>query len=141
MTKVKVEEFKRQKHQAAREEVARKIAEEEELIRQKEAEVMQMEMLEMELIKKLQNTQAIQKQAYAELEDAINTRPQMHGPGSTGGPAAQYLHGSNGSMDPGPDMKGVDGLNQAMGNMGLNNGGQGVQGGENGQLIQQPDGT
>jgi hypothetical protein len=29
------------------------------MIRQKEAEVMQMEMLEMELIKKLQNTQAI----------------------------------------------------------------------------------
>ena len=33
---------------------------------------MQMEMLEMELIKKLQNTQAIQKQAYTELEAAIN---------------------------------------------------------------------
>lgn len=31
-----------------------------------------MEMLEMELIKKLQNTQAIQKQAYTELEKAIN---------------------------------------------------------------------
>jgi hypothetical protein len=31
------------------------------MIRQKESEVMQMEMLEMELIKKLQNTQAIQK--------------------------------------------------------------------------------
>lgn len=42
------------------------------MIRQKEAEVMQMEMLEMELIKKLQNTQAIQKQAYTELEAAIN---------------------------------------------------------------------
>ena len=35
---------------------------------------MQMEMLEMELIKKLQNTQAIQKQAYTELEEAINNR-------------------------------------------------------------------
>lgn len=30
-----------------------------------------MEMLEMELIKKLQNTQAIQKQAYSELESAL----------------------------------------------------------------------
>jgi hypothetical protein len=30
-----------------------------------------MEMLEMELIKKLQNTQAIQKQAYGELENAL----------------------------------------------------------------------
>ena len=42
------------------------------MIKQKEQEVMQMEMLEMELIKKLQNTQAIQKQAYTELEKAIN---------------------------------------------------------------------
>jgi hypothetical protein len=56
-----VEEFRRQKHETAREEIARQIAEEEEMIRQKESEVMQMEMLEMELIKKLQNTQAIQK--------------------------------------------------------------------------------
>jgi hypothetical protein len=31
---------------------------------QKEEEVMQMEKLEMELIKKLQNTQAVQKDAY-----------------------------------------------------------------------------
>jgi hypothetical protein len=38
---------------AAREDIARQIAEEEEMIRQKESEVMQMEMLEMELIKKL----------------------------------------------------------------------------------------
>ena len=72
ITRAKVDEFRRQKHGIAREEIARKIAEEEEVIRQKEAEVMQMEMLEMELIKKLQNTQAIQKQAYTELEAAIN---------------------------------------------------------------------
>ena len=51
-----MEEFRRQKHDVAREQIARQIAEEEEMIRQKEAEVMQMEMLEMELIKKLQNT-------------------------------------------------------------------------------------
>lgn len=38
---------------AARADIARQIAEEEEMIKQKEAEVMQMEMLEMELIKKL----------------------------------------------------------------------------------------
>jgi hypothetical protein len=37
----------------------------------KEQEVMQMELIEMELIKKLQNTQAIQKQAYQDLEAAI----------------------------------------------------------------------
>lgn len=35
---------------------------------------MQMEMLEMELIKKLQNTQAIQKEAYAELEGALSQK-------------------------------------------------------------------
>ena len=33
-----------------------------------------MELLEMELIKKLQNTQAIQKQAYMDLESAIQQR-------------------------------------------------------------------
>lgn len=33
IAKVKLEEFRRQKHQLAREEVARKIAEEEEMIR------------------------------------------------------------------------------------------------------------
>ena len=32
---------------------------------------MQMEKLEMELIKKLQNTQAVQKEAYQELERAL----------------------------------------------------------------------
>ena len=32
---------------------------------------MQMEKLEMELIKKLQNTQAVQKEAYGELERAL----------------------------------------------------------------------
>lgn len=35
-----------------------------------------MEMLEMELIKKLQHTQAIQKQAYSELEDALQQKGQ-----------------------------------------------------------------
>ena len=42
-----------------------------------------MEMLEMELIKKLQNTQAIQKQAYTELEEAINNRPAMTSSGTS----------------------------------------------------------
>ena len=79
MQKAKVEEFRKAKIEAAREDIARKIAEEEEIIKQKEQEVIQMEMLEMELIKKLQNTQAIQKQAYTELESAINEqRTVMH---------------------------------------------------------------
>ena len=68
---------------------------------------MQMEMLEMELIKKLQNTQAIQKQAYTELEDAINARP------------LQQNSISNGDhMDPNGQ------INMSMGNMNLNDGGQ-----------------
>ena len=50
----------------------------EEMIRQqKEEEVMQMEKLEMELIKKLQNTQAIQKEAYQELEKALKEPSAM----------------------------------------------------------------
>ena len=49
-----------------------------------------MEMLEMELIKKLQNTQAIQKQAYAELENALAKQSStggalMFGKASLGG--------------------------------------------------------
>ena len=47
---------------------------------------MQMEMLEMELIKKLQNTQAIQKQAYTELEEAINQKPGQNLGMGMGGP-------------------------------------------------------
>lgn len=38
-----------------------------------------MELLEMELIKKLQNTQAIQKEAYAELEKALSQPSKMIG--------------------------------------------------------------
>lgn len=62
------------------------MAEEEAVIRAKEQEVMQMEMLEMELIKKLQNTQAIQKQAYAELENALSKQ----------GPTVSYTAGAGG---------------------------------------------
>ena len=54
-----------------RKDIARQIEEENRIIATKEQEVMQMELLEMELIKKLQNTQAIQKQAYMDLESAI----------------------------------------------------------------------
>ena len=53
-------------------EVDKKVEEEDKVRTLKEQEVMQMEMLEMELIKKLQNTQAIQKEAYAELEKALS---------------------------------------------------------------------
>jgi len=63
--------MRRRKIQDTRQEIARQIDEENRVIQQKEQEVMQMELLEMELIKKLQNTQAIQKQAYMDLESAI----------------------------------------------------------------------
>lgn len=71
IAQLKKEEFIRRKQLEAKQDQEKKMAEEEAIIRQKEQEVMQMEMLEMELIKKLQNTQAIQKQAYAELENAL----------------------------------------------------------------------
>jgi hypothetical protein len=55
---------------------------------------MQMEMLEMELIKKLQNTQAIQKQAYSELENAL----QQNKTGGGGGLMAYGKVGASGSV-------------------------------------------
>ena len=79
IAQLKKEEFIRRKQMEAKIDQEKKMAEEEAVIRQKEQEVMQMEMLEMELIKKLQNTQAIQKQAYAELENALSKQ----GPGTS----------------------------------------------------------
>jgi hypothetical protein len=59
----KIEEAKREFDQRITQEIRK--------TKQKEKEVMQMEMIEMELIKKLQNTQNIQKNAYKELENAL----------------------------------------------------------------------
>jgi len=53
---LKKEEFIRRKQLETKAEIGKRMAEEEAVIRAKEQEVMQMEMLEMELIKKLQNT-------------------------------------------------------------------------------------
>lgn len=61
----------RRKDNSAKELYYRKVGDEDRVKNQKEKEVMQLEMLEMELIKKLQNTQAIQKAAYSELENAL----------------------------------------------------------------------
>ena len=69
--KQKGDEIRRRKIMETRKDIARQIEEENRIIATKEQEVMQMELLEMELIKKLQNTQAIQKQAYMDLESAI----------------------------------------------------------------------
>ncbi len=82
----------------AKAEIDRKIAEEEAIIKQKEQEVMQMEMLEMELIKKLQNTQAIQKQAYSELESALQ-QSKIGGASNTGGLMAYGKVGANGHLN------------------------------------------
>jgi len=82
--------------QETRAEIARQIEEENRVIQQKEQEVMQMELLEMELIKKLQNTQAIQKQAYMDLESAIQQRSVIGAPSDMSGyrSAAARFQGS-----------------------------------------------
>ena len=69
---MKIEEDKKRRIQSVKRDVDKKVDEESRVRSMKEQEVMQMEMLEMELIKKLQNTQAIQKEAYAELEKALS---------------------------------------------------------------------
>ena len=68
---MKIEEEKRRKAMQARREHEERCAEEEALRNIKMDEVAQMEKLEMELIKRLQNTQAIQKESYLELEKAL----------------------------------------------------------------------
>lgn len=76
---MKIEEDRRRKVETVKKEQTKQVDEEERIKLAKEQEVMQMEMLEMELIKKLQNTQAIQKEAYAELEQALSQPSAMIG--------------------------------------------------------------
>lgn len=56
----------------------KRMAEEEQIKQNKELEVLNMEKLEMELIKKLQHTQMLQKAAYEELEVALAEEPQEY---------------------------------------------------------------
>ena len=56
---------------------------------------MQMEMLEMELIKKLQTTQAIQKQAYMELEAAIQQKGGLQQSTMQEGQGAPLMSGAD----------------------------------------------
>lgn len=93
MAKRKVEEQKIRKIREQRLQVERQIHEEEEQIAHKEQEVMQMELLELELIKKLQNTQAIQTQAYEELKQAIEQK-------QNGANFGMRSAGQNGFADP-----------------------------------------
>lgn len=69
---MKIEDEKRRRIHSVKRDVDKRVDEEARIRQMKEQEVMQMEMLEMELIKKLQNTQAIQKDAYSELEKALS---------------------------------------------------------------------
>ena len=69
-----------------------------------------MELIEMELIKKLQNTQAIQKQAYQDLEAAIQQRSSL----------GKDMMGSSGYRSQGPRYQGGEepkdgGVRQSLG--------------------------
>ena len=74
---MKIEEEKRRKIHLAKREHEERCLEEEQLRNIKMEEVAQMEKLEIELIKRLQNTQAIQKEAYHELEKALSQPSAM----------------------------------------------------------------
>lgn len=77
LAQMKIEEERRRKRQQAQREHLQRCQEEEHLRQLKMDEVSQMEKLEMELIKRLQNTQAIQKEAYLELEKALGQPSAM----------------------------------------------------------------
>jgi hypothetical protein len=68
---LRVQEYHEKKMEYFRHMHQNRIKEEEDIRERKEQEVLQMEELETELIKKLQHTQQIQKQAYQELESAL----------------------------------------------------------------------
>lgn len=69
--KIKKDEFKRKIEKDSKDHYDNRIGEEEHYRLNKENEVMELERIEMELIKKLQNTQQVQKDAYNELESAL----------------------------------------------------------------------
>ena len=77
---MKIEEDRQRRVQQVQKNHIDKVNTEDILRQQKEEEVMQMEKLEMELIKKLQNTQAVQKEAYQELERALKEPSAMMAP-------------------------------------------------------------
>lgn len=69
--KIKRDEQKRKIERESKNHYSSKIENEEQFRVNKENEVMELERIEMELIKKLQNTQQVQKDAYSELENAL----------------------------------------------------------------------
>ena len=80
MAAMKIEEDRQRRLHAVQRHHEDKVVNEDYMRQQKEEEVMQMEKLEMELIKKLQNTQAVQKDAYQELERALKEPSAMMAP-------------------------------------------------------------
>ena len=83
---MKIEEDRQRRVQQVERHHNDRVNNEDFLRQQKEEEVMQMEKLEMELIKKLQNTQAVQKDAYQELERALKEPSAMMAPFNKSGP-------------------------------------------------------
>lgn len=69
--KIKRDELKRKIEKDSKNHYDSRIDDEENVRLNKENEVMELERIEMELIKKLQNTQQMQKDAYNELEGAL----------------------------------------------------------------------
>ena len=68
---LKVEEYKTNKMLRVKREYERKINEEKNITKKSEMDIMEMEKMELELIRKLQQSQYIQKTVYEELEGAL----------------------------------------------------------------------
>jgi len=88
ISQLRRKEFMEAKIRQYRLEHERRMAEEEAIKQKKELEVLNMEKLEMELIRKLQHTQLLQKAAYEELESALAQPPEEY--------ERKYLHMLNG---------------------------------------------
>ncbi len=78
ISNLRKKEFMEAKIRQYRMDHERKMAEEEQSKQKKELEVLNMEKLEMELIRKLQHTQLLQKAAYEELESALANAPEEY---------------------------------------------------------------
>eukprot|EP00358_Blepharisma_japonicum_P007213 CAMPEP_0202944558 /NCGR_PEP_ID=MMETSP1395-20130829/5399_1 /ASSEMBLY_ACC=CAM_ASM_000871 /TAXON_ID=5961 /ORGANISM="Blepharisma japonicum, Strain Stock R1072" /LENGTH=96 /DNA_ID=CAMNT_0049643535 /DNA_START=284 /DNA_END=571 /DNA_ORIENTATION=- len=67
----RINQWRNQKFEEFKNDYQKRIDTEDGIRKTKEKEVMDMELLEMELIKRLQNTQLIQKQAFEELDTVL----------------------------------------------------------------------
>lgn len=80
IARMKIDDDRNRRAIGVRKQHEDKVSLEEQMRLKKEEEVMQMEKLEAELIRKLQNTQALQKDAYKELEKALKEPSAMMAP-------------------------------------------------------------